>query len=65
MLKLNGDPLAYAKDEIKKLNYEFRVGRAAYSMTVDFNEKVATSNDDVSRSEAMNVGYFFIQYIYQ
>lgn len=34
-------------------------------MTVDFNEKVATSDDDVSRSEAMNVGYFFIQYIYQ
>ena len=39
LLKITDDPLAYVKEEIRKMNEEYRVGRVAYDCKVDFNEK--------------------------
>lgn len=63
LLKITGDPLAYAKAEIEKMNEEFRVGRVQFEMKCDFNERVRKTDRDVSASTQQNVGYFFLQYI--
>ena len=65
LLAITDDPLSYAKEEIKRLNEEFRVGKSEFSISVDFNQKVTPSDHEFSHSEAVNIGYFFIQYIYQ
>ena len=46
LLKITDDPLAYVKEEIRKLNEEYRVGRVAFDLTADFNERVKHSDDD-------------------
>ena len=63
LLKITDDPLAYVKEEIRKMNEEYRVGRVEYELKADFNERVATSNQDKSRTTQSNVGYFFLQHI--
>ena len=63
LLKITDDPLAYVKEEIRKLNEEYRVGRVAFDLTADFNERVKHSDDDISSPTWVNTGYFFLQYI--
>ena len=57
------DPLAYVKAEIAKMNAEHRVGRVAFEIKCDFNERVQSSDRNVSVSTQVNTGYFFLQYI--
>ena len=61
LLKITDDPLAYVKEEIRKMNEEYRVGKADYEVKVNFNEKVKSSNEDKSSSTATNIGYFYLQ----
>lgn len=61
LLKITDDPEAYVREEIRKWNEEYRVGRVSYDITADFNEKVPHSNDPASHSTWMNIGYFFLQ----
>ena len=61
LLKITDDPLAYAQEEIRKMNEEYRVGKVSYDMKIDFNEKVPHSTADASSSTAVNIGYFFLQ----
>lgn len=63
LLKITNDPLAYVQEEIKKLNEEYRVGKVDYTISMDFNEKVKTTEDEVSKSNCLNIGYFFLQFI--
>ncbi len=63
LLKITDDPLAYVKDEIQKMNEEYRVGRVSFNLTADFNERVSHSDADASSSTWVNIGYFFLQYI--
>lgn len=63
LLKITDDPLAYVKEEIKKMNEEYRVGRVSFSLTADFNERVRRSDKEASSSTWVNIGYFFLQYI--
>lgn len=63
LLKITDDPLAYVKEEIKKMNEEYRVGKVTFNLTADFNERVRRSNDEASSSTWANIGYFFLQYI--
>ena len=61
LLKVTDDPLAYVKEEIRKMNEEYRVGKVEYDLKVDFNEKVEHTDDVVSKSKIINIGYFYLQ----
>ncbi len=63
LLKITDDPLTYVKQEIEKMNDEYRSGKISFTITADFNEKVEPSNDEVSSSNSLNIGYFFLQHI--
>ena len=61
LLKITDDPEAYVRQQIRKWNEEYRTGRVTYDITADFNEKVPRSDDDVSKSTWLNIGYFILQ----
>lgn len=61
LLKITDDPLTYVKQEIEKMNEEYRVGRVTYDYKMDFNERVEHTDDEASASKELNVGYFYLQ----
>lgn len=63
LLKITDDPLSYVKEEIRKMNEEYRTGRVSFALTADFNERVRPSEDEASSATWINTGYFFLQYI--
>lgn len=63
LLKITDDPEAYVREEIRKWNEEYRVGRVEYDFKIDFNERVEHTDDEVSASKAVNIGYFYLQEI--
>jgi len=63
LLKITDDPEAYVREEIKKMNEEYRVGRVTFNLTADFNEKVKHTDDESSASNWVNIGYFILQHI--
>lgn len=66
LLLITDDPLSYVKDEIRKMNEECRVGKVDMNLTFNFNEKVPYNDNDLSsKSNLLNIGYFYIQSIYQ
>lgn len=65
LLKITDDPEAYVREEIRKWNEEYRVGRVEYDFKVDFNERIPHTGDEASASKAVNIGYFYLQEIMQ
>lgn len=65
LLKITDDPVSYVREQIKQMNEEYRVGKITFNLTADFNERVASSADDASASNWVNIGYFFLQDIMQ
>ena len=63
LLKITDDPLAYVREELKKMNEKYRVGKVTFELTADFNEKVKHTDNEASASTWVNIGYFFLQYI--
>lgn len=63
LLKITDDPLSYVKEEIKKMNEEYRVGHIEYDLKADFNERVEHTDDEASLSKDLNIGYFYLQEI--
>ena len=61
LLKITDDPLAYVKEEIKKMNEEYRSGKVEFSISADFNERVAHTDNTYSSCNWLNIGYFFLQ----
>ncbi len=61
LLNITEDPLAYVKEEIRKMNEEYRVGKVTFSLTADFNEKVRHTEAEASTVSCMNIGYFVLQ----
>lgn len=61
LLKITDSPETYVREEIKKMNEEYRVGRVTINLTADFNEKVKRTDDESSASSWVNIGYFFLQ----
>lgn len=65
LLKITDDPLVYVKDEIQKMNEEYRAGRVEYDFKVDFNERVEHTDDAASASKVLMkiygvaIGFFF------
>lgn len=61
LLKITDDPLAYVKEELRKMNEEYRIGKVDFAISADFNERVKHSSDTASSSNWLNIGYFFLQ----
>jgi len=64
LLAITDDPLAYAREQIAKYNDELKNSKVTMEVTIDFDEKIKASNDLVSSSNLMNIGYFILQKIY-
>lgn len=58
------DPLQYAKECLAKYNEDFKNNKIELTHTIDFNEKVKTSEQVSSKSISQNIGYFILQAIY-
>ena len=66
LLLITDDPLAYVQEEIRKMNEDYRVGKVDMNVTLNFNEKIPNKNNDAySKSDLLNVGYFYLQSLYQ
>ena len=61
LLKITDDPEAYVREEIRKWNEKYRVGRVDYTFSADFNERVPHTDAPASSSTCLNIGYFFLQ----
>ena len=61
LLKITDDPEAYVREEIRKWNEEYRVGKVSYDIRADYNEKVPKTNEEVSKPTWLNIGYFCLQ----
>ena len=64
LLAITLDPLAYAKEQVKEFNREYKEGKIDMSFKIDLNEKLTATNDTASKSAILNVGYFILQSIY-
>ena len=65
LLKITNDPLSYAKGRIAKLNEEMaKKNKVTMEVTIDFNEKIKSTDNIVSSSNGLNIGYFILQKIY-
>jgi transposase len=65
LLKITDDPLAYAKEQVKLLNDGLDNKKVTMDMTIDFSERIKSSEEIVSSSNQVNIGYFILQKIYQ
>lgn len=65
LLKITDDPLAYAKKEVEKYNEEFKNNKVKLDISIDFDKKLTSiDNRNVATSKIVNIGYFFLQSIY-
>src|SRR5690554_5193146 len=64
LLNVTDDPLAYAKKLVAKYNDEMKNNKVTMEVTIDFDDKIKASNDIISSSNQLNIGYFVFQKIY-
>lgn len=64
LLLITDDPLEYAKNKVKKMNEEYRSGRSEFIVTMDFNERIPSSDSPCSNSTSLNIGYLYLKDIY-
>lgn len=64
LLLITDNPLEYAKNEVKKMNEEYRSGRSEFIVTMDFNERIPSTDSLYSNSTSLNIGYLYLKDIY-
>ena len=64
LLLITDNPLEYAKSEVKKMNEEYRSGRSEFIVTMDFNERIPSTDSPCSNSTSLNIGYLYLKDIY-
>lgn len=64
LLLITDNPLEYAKNEVKKMNEEYRSGRSEFIVTMDFNERIHSTDSPCSNSTSLNIGYLYLKDIY-
>lgn len=64
LLLITDNPLEYAKNEVKKMNKEYRSGRSEFIVTMDFNERIPSTDSLYSNSTSLNIGYLYLKDIY-
>jgi len=64
LLAITPDPLTYAKQQVEDFNKEYKEGKVDLSIKFDFEEKLTATGDIASKTTALNIGYFVLQYVY-
>ena len=64
LLLITDNPLEYAKNEVKKMNEEYRSDRSEFIVTMDFNERIPSTDSPCSNSTSLNIGYLYLKDIY-
>ena len=64
LLLITDNPLEYAKNEVKRMNEEYRSGRSEFVVTMDFNERIPSTDSPCSNSTSLNIGYLYLKDIY-
>lgn len=64
LLLITDNPLEYAKNEVKKMNEEYRSGRSEFIVTMDFNERIPSTDSPCSNFTSLNIGYLYLKDIY-
>lgn len=64
LLLITDNPLEYTKNEVKKMNEEYRSGRSEFIVTMDFNERIPSTDSPCSNSTSLNIGYLYLKDIY-
>jgi len=65
LLKMTGDPLSYAKEQVEKYNQEAKKNnQVSLELKINFAEKLKAADAVVSSSRQLNIGYFFLQQLY-
>ena len=64
LLLITDNPLEYAKNEVKKMNEEYRSGRSEFIVTMDFNEGIPSTDSLYSNSTSLNIGYLYLKDVY-
>lgn len=64
LLLITDNPLEYAKNEVKKMNEEYRSGRSEFIVTMDSNERIPSTDSPCSNSTSLNIGYLYLKDIY-
>lgn len=65
LLKITDDPLAYAKEQVAKYNEEEKQNnKVSLEVKIDFAEKIKATDDLVSSSTNLNIGYLYLQQLY-
>ena len=60
LLKITDDPLAYAKEQVKKYNEEYKKeNKVSLDIKINFAEKIKATDAITSQSTQLNIGYFF------
>ena len=65
LLAITDDPLAYAQEQVKLYNEEHKKGKLPIKVNVDFSQSLKNNGDTASHSTSKNIGYFYLQAIYQ
>ena len=65
LLKITDDPLAYAKQKVEEFNSSLKNNVVTCTAQIDLSKKLDDSDHSVSDSTFVNIGYFFLQKIYQ
>lgn len=60
----HSDPLAYAKKIVAEYNEKMKSEKTSLEITIDFNEKLIFSENIISESTVLNIGYIYLQQIY-
>lgn len=60
----HADPLAYAKQVVAEYNEKMKSEKVDLEITIDFNKKLIPTENIISNSTYVNIGYFFLQNIY-
>jgi transposase len=66
LLVVTSDPLSYAQEQVKRYNEKVKEGKLNLhlSLNIDFSQKVKATNDIVSHSNQVNIGYLILHKIY-
>ena len=64
LLLITDNPLECAKNEVKKMNEEYRSGRSEFIVTMDFNERIPSTDSPCSNSTSLNIGYLYLKDVY-
>lgn len=58
------DPLAYAKEYVKKYNKNIKEEKIDIKLSVNLSEKLKNNGNDVSNTTLKNIGYIYLKNIY-